>query len=140
LKVDKKFEHGQIRFVVASKIGSAKLSRDVTMDDIRAAVEALQATRVAVIVGQAFGHAVGVFAKNTFSINTVDLLRAVIITCLNPSEPVFAVHDVGLAVNDRAAIKPRSQQIARINVSARSNLGGSERGWILIRRKAARFR
>ena len=41
LKVDKKFEHGQIRFVVASKIGSAKLSRDVTMDDIRAAVEAL---------------------------------------------------------------------------------------------------
>ena len=41
LKFDKKFEHGEIRFVVTPKIGSAKLSRDVTMDDIRAAVEAL---------------------------------------------------------------------------------------------------
>jgi 3-dehydroquinate synthase len=41
LKFDKKFEQGQIRFVVTPKIGSAKLSRDVTMDDIREAVEAL---------------------------------------------------------------------------------------------------
>src|SRR6266404_704845 len=41
LKFDKKFVHGQIRFVVAQKIGSAKLSSDVTMDDIREAVEAL---------------------------------------------------------------------------------------------------
>ena len=41
LKFDKKFEHGEIRFVVTPKIGSAKLSRDVTMDDIRAAVEKL---------------------------------------------------------------------------------------------------
>jgi 3-dehydroquinate synthase len=41
LKFDKKFEQGQIRFVVTPKIGSAKLSRAVTMDDIRTAVEAL---------------------------------------------------------------------------------------------------
>jgi 3-dehydroquinate synthetase len=41
LKFDKKFERGEIRFVVTSKIGSAKLSRDVTMDDIRTAVETL---------------------------------------------------------------------------------------------------
>jgi 3-dehydroquinate synthase len=41
LKFDKKFEHGEIRFVVASKIGSAKLSRDVRMEDIRAAVDTL---------------------------------------------------------------------------------------------------
>ena len=41
LKFDKKFEHGQIRFVVTPKIGSAYLSRDVTMEDIREAVEAL---------------------------------------------------------------------------------------------------
>jgi 3-dehydroquinate synthase len=41
LKFDKKFERGQIRFVVTPKIGSAKLSRDVTMEDIRAAVEKL---------------------------------------------------------------------------------------------------
>ncbi len=41
LKFDKKFERGQIRFVVTPKIGAASLSRDVTMNDIRAAVEAL---------------------------------------------------------------------------------------------------
>jgi 3-dehydroquinate synthase len=41
LKFDKKFERGEIRFVVAPKIGAAKLLRDVTMDDIRAAVEKL---------------------------------------------------------------------------------------------------
>lgn len=41
LKFDKKFEQGKIRFVVTPKIGSAKLSRDVTIDNIRAAVEAL---------------------------------------------------------------------------------------------------
>ena len=38
LKFDKKFAGGEIRFVVISKIGSAKLSTDVTMDDIREAV------------------------------------------------------------------------------------------------------
>jgi len=41
LKFDKKFEHGEIRFVVSPKIGSAKLSRDATMEDIRAAVDTL---------------------------------------------------------------------------------------------------
>jgi 3-dehydroquinate synthase len=41
LKFDKKFERGKIRFVVTPKIGSANLSGDVTMDDIRTAVEAL---------------------------------------------------------------------------------------------------
>jgi len=41
LKFDKKFESGEIRFVVALKIGSANLSSDVTLEDIRAAVEAL---------------------------------------------------------------------------------------------------
>ena len=41
LAFDKKFERGEIRFVVTPKIGSATLSRDVTIDDIRAAVKAL---------------------------------------------------------------------------------------------------
>jgi 3-dehydroquinate synthase len=41
LKFDKKFEHGEVRFVVTPKIGSASLSSEVTMDDIRAAVAAL---------------------------------------------------------------------------------------------------
>src|SRR6266403_4788031 len=38
LKFDKKFEHREIRFVVTPKIGSAYLSDDVTMDDIREVV------------------------------------------------------------------------------------------------------
>jgi len=41
LPFDKKFEAGKIRFVVTSKIGSARLSTDVTMEDIREAVEEL---------------------------------------------------------------------------------------------------
>jgi 3-dehydroquinate synthase len=41
LKFDKKFERGEIRFVVTPKIGSANLSSDVTMDDIREVVAKL---------------------------------------------------------------------------------------------------
>jgi 3-dehydroquinate synthase len=41
LAFDKKFEQGQIRFVLTSKIGSANLSRDVTMDDVREVVKKL---------------------------------------------------------------------------------------------------
>jgi 3-dehydroquinate synthetase len=41
LKFDKKFEGGEIRFVLTPKIGSACLSRDVTIDDIREAVARL---------------------------------------------------------------------------------------------------
>ena len=41
LKFDKKFESGNIRFVVTPRIGSAHLSSDVTLDDIREAVASL---------------------------------------------------------------------------------------------------
>ena len=41
LKFDKKFVHGQIRFVVTPGIGSANLSSDVTMDDIQEAIAVL---------------------------------------------------------------------------------------------------
>jgi 3-dehydroquinate synthase len=41
LKVDKKFERGEVRFVLTPMIGSAHLSRDVTMKDIHEAVEKL---------------------------------------------------------------------------------------------------
>ena len=41
LKFDKKFQQGQIRFVVVPRIGSSYLSTDVTMDDIREAVNTL---------------------------------------------------------------------------------------------------
>jgi 3-dehydroquinate synthase len=41
LKFDKKFEAGKIRFVVTPRIGSAHLSSDVTLDDIREAVASL---------------------------------------------------------------------------------------------------
>jgi 3-dehydroquinate synthase len=38
---DKKFEAGQVRFVVTPRIGSAHVTNDVTMDDIRAAIAQL---------------------------------------------------------------------------------------------------
>jgi 3-dehydroquinate synthase len=41
LPYDKKFEGGKIRFVVTSTIGSGHLSNEVTMEDIREAIEAL---------------------------------------------------------------------------------------------------
>ena len=39
---DKKFQHGEVRFVVTPRIGEAHVSRDVTIDDIAEAVAALQ--------------------------------------------------------------------------------------------------
>jgi 3-dehydroquinate synthase len=41
LKFDKKFEGGKVRFVVTPRIGAAHLTNDVTLDDIRAAIESL---------------------------------------------------------------------------------------------------
>jgi 3-dehydroquinate synthase len=41
LKFDKKFEGGEIRFVVTPKIGAARVANDVTLGDIREAVDAL---------------------------------------------------------------------------------------------------
>jgi 3-dehydroquinate synthase len=41
LPYDKKFENGKIRFVVTPRIGSAHLSSEVTMEDIREAVDQL---------------------------------------------------------------------------------------------------
>ena len=41
LKFDKKFEAGKVRFVVTPRIGTAHLTNDVTLDDIRAAIESL---------------------------------------------------------------------------------------------------
>jgi 3-dehydroquinate synthase len=41
LRFDKKFEGGNIRFVVTPRIGSARLATDVTMQDIRVAVDEL---------------------------------------------------------------------------------------------------
>jgi 3-dehydroquinate synthetase len=41
LAFDKKFESGEVRFVVTPRIGSAHLSSDVTMEDIREAVHEL---------------------------------------------------------------------------------------------------
>ena len=38
---DKKFEGGKIRFVVTPKIGSARLSDEVTLEDIREAIAEL---------------------------------------------------------------------------------------------------
>jgi 3-dehydroquinate synthase len=41
VKFDKKFEAGKVRFIVTPQIGTAHVSRDVTMKDVREAIEAL---------------------------------------------------------------------------------------------------
>jgi 3-dehydroquinate synthetase len=41
LKFDKKFEGGNVRFVVTPRIGSARLTTDVTMQNIREAIDEL---------------------------------------------------------------------------------------------------
>jgi 3-dehydroquinate synthase len=41
LKFDKKFEGGKVRFVVTPRIGAAHLANDVTLDDIRGAIQDL---------------------------------------------------------------------------------------------------
>jgi 3-dehydroquinate synthetase len=41
LPFDKKFESGEVRFIVTPRIGSAHLSNDVTMEDMREAVDQL---------------------------------------------------------------------------------------------------
>ena len=41
LKFDKKFEAGKIRFVVTPRIGAARVATNVTMEDLREAIEAL---------------------------------------------------------------------------------------------------
>jgi 3-dehydroquinate synthase len=41
LKFDKKFEGGKVRFVLTPRIGTAHLTNDVTLDDIRAAIAQL---------------------------------------------------------------------------------------------------
>jgi 3-dehydroquinate synthase len=41
VKFDKKFERGETRFIVTPKIGAARVSREVTMEDIRQAVNEL---------------------------------------------------------------------------------------------------
>lgn len=42
LRTDKKFASGEVRFVLSPRLGSAYVSRDVTLDEIRGAVEALR--------------------------------------------------------------------------------------------------
>jgi 3-dehydroquinate synthase len=41
LKLDKKFEAGKIRFVVTPRIGAAHLTNEITLDDIREAIQDL---------------------------------------------------------------------------------------------------
>ncbi|HTG51364.1 MAG TPA: 3-dehydroquinate synthase, partial [Candidatus Tectomicrobia bacterium] len=41
VKFDKKFEGGKIRFIVTPRIGAAYVADNVTVDDIRAAVQQL---------------------------------------------------------------------------------------------------
>ena len=90
-----------------------------------------------VIIDQPIYYAVGVFAEYAFEFDAIDVSRSVVVSGLNPSEDVLAVHDVRLAINDRTTIEPRGQQIARINVTARPDFSrGVSRG-IFIRRQTS---
>jgi 3-dehydroquinate synthase len=42
LRTDKKFAAGQIRFILTSRVGSAFVSKEITLEEIRVAVEALR--------------------------------------------------------------------------------------------------
>ena len=41
LRFDKKFERGKVRFIVTPRIGAARITNDVTLDDIGGAVNEL---------------------------------------------------------------------------------------------------
>ena len=56
---DKKFEDGRIRFVVAHEIGRASVSREVTLEDLRAALDATAVDVSPVIRNQRGGFIVG---------------------------------------------------------------------------------
>jgi len=41
IEADKKFEQGQVRFIVTPRLGSARVANDVTLEDIAAAIASL---------------------------------------------------------------------------------------------------
>ena len=88
------------------------------------------AARFGIILDQSIRHAVGVFSEDAFAFNAVDVARSFVIAGLNTSEHVFAVHDVRLAVHDRATVNARGEQIARIHVTAGTDFGRAVRGGI----------
>jgi hypothetical protein len=88
-----------------------------------------------IIFDQPSHHTVGVFAKNAFPLNAVDVPQSIVVASLNARESVAAVHDVRFAVNDGTTIEPRCQQIARIHVSCRSNLRHGVCRWIFVGRQ-----
>src|SRR5262249_1324617 len=91
-------------------------------------------SRFGIVLDQSIRHAVSVFAENAFTFNTVDVAPSLVVAGLTPRHHVFAVTDLRLTVHDRAAVKPRGQQIARIHVTARADLRRAVGGWILVRR------
>src|SRR5205814_6502998 len=92
----------------------------------------LQASRPRIVLDQPIGHAVGVFAEDALAFHAVDVEGAFVIAGLNTSESVIAVHHVRLAINYRTTVKPRGEQIARINITARADLSRTVRGRIFV--------
>jgi hypothetical protein len=88
-----------------------------------------------IIFDQPSHHTVGVFAKNAFPLNAVDIPQSFVIASLNARESVAAVHDVRFAINDGTTKEPRREQIARIHVSHRSNLRHGVCRWIFVGRQ-----
>src|SRR5215472_5878370 len=120
--------------------GIATSGRDVTTGGFgatiwqraRRALSTSQPSRSRVIIDQALGHSISIFAEDAFPLDAVNAARSLVIACLNASEGVFAVHHVRFAINDGATIKPRREQITRIDITARPDLGGNVCRRILV--------
>src|SRR5204863_6308997 len=98
--------------------------------------DALQFSRFG-ILDYSVGHVVGVFSEDALPFNSIDLAHSFVIAGLNTGEHIFAVHDIRLAVHDWATVKTRSQQIARIHITAGADFGRAVGGRIGVRRQAS---
>src|SRR4030095_4283936 len=76
-----------------------------------------------IILDHSSRYTVGVFSEDAFAFNAVDVACSFESAALNASEDVFAVHHVRLAVYNRAAVKTRGQQIARIHITTAADFG-----------------
>src|SRR5206468_8902152 len=82
----------------------------------------LYGSHFATIIGQPIGHGLGILVKDTLALHTADFASALVIAGLNSRESFLADHYVRLEINHRATKNPRGQQIARIHITALSDL------------------
>ena len=91
------------------------------------------AARFAVIVGQPFGDTISILTKDAFSLNPIELSCAFVIASLNSIEHFAVIHDVWFTINDWTPIQPRSEKVARVDITGGSDLGSRLGGRVLVR-------